>query len=291
MGSDATILGIGLGVLAYGLFAVHDAAIKWLVETLPVWQVLFVRSATILVVCLLVGRGPLLDRAVKTPLKRALGFRAMITMTAWLCYYTAARSMGLGQLLTLYFAAPIIVTLLAARVLGETVTPARWAAVGVGFVGVMCASDPFGVPASVATVLVLIAAGLWGYAIILMRQIARRETSMIQMLFNNAIFLVFTGAACLWSWVPPDLPALGLLVSVGAFGGLAQFLVFEMARRTPASVMATVEYSALIWAFLLGYAIWGDIPAPAVWVGAGLIALAGVILVVAERGPRKSVPG
>lgn len=113
---------------------------------------------------------------------------------------------------------------------------------------------------------------------------------MIQMLFNNAIFLVFTGAACLWSWVPPDLPALGLLVSVGAFGGLAQFLVFEMARRTPASVMATVEYSALIWAFLLGYAIWGDIPSPAVWVGAGLIALAGVILVVAERGPRKSVP-
>ena len=290
MGSDATILGIGLGVLAYGLFAVHDAAIKWLVETLPVWQVLFFRSATILVVCLLVGRGALLDRAMKTPLKRALGFRAMITMTAWLCYYTAARSMGLGQLLTLYFAAPIIVTLLAARVLGETVTPARWAAVGVGFVGVMCASDPFGVPASVATVLVLIAAALWGYAIILMRQIARRETSMIQMLFNNTIFLVFTGAACLWSWEPTDMPALGLLLSVGAFGGLAQFLVFEMARRTPASVMATVEYSALIWAFLLGYAIWGDIPAPAVWVGAGLIALAGVILVVAERGPRKSVP-
>jgi drug/metabolite transporter (DMT)-like permease len=204
-------------------------------------------------------------------------------MTAWLCYYTAARTMGLGQLLTLYFAAPIIVTLLAARVLGETVTRARWVAVCVGFVGVMAASDPFGVPASVATVLVLIAAALWGYAIILMRQIARRETSLVQMLFNNAFFLVCTGVACLFSWRTPDLPSVALLVSVGVFGGLAQFLVFEMARRTPASVMATVEYTALIWAFLLGYVIWGDIPAPAVWFGAALIALAGCILVVSER--------
>ncbi|MGE0222663.1 MAG: DMT family transporter [Acetobacteraceae bacterium] len=283
MTGDATILGIGLGVLAYGLFAVHDACIKSLVETIPVWQVLFARSATVLVACLLIGRGPLIRRAIDTPLKQALIFRACITMTAWLCYYTAARSMGLGQLLTLYFAAPIIVTLLAARVLQETVTPARWAAVGVGFVGVMFASDPFGVPASLATVLVLIAAGLWGYAIILMRQIARRETSLIQMLFNNAIFLVCTGIASAVTWHPPDLMETGLLLSVGIFGGCAQYLVFEMARRTPASVMATVEYSALIWAFALGYLIWGDVPSISVWAGAALIASAGGILVVAER--------
>ena len=139
------------------------------------------------------------------------------------------------------------------------------------------AADPFGVRASLPTLLVLIAAALWGYAIILMRQIARRESSLIQMLFNNAIFLPMT------TWDTPDLMELALLASVGVFGGLAQFLVFEMARRTPASVMATVEYTALVWAFLLGWAIWGDIPSSAVWFGAGLIALSGIVLVVAER--------
>ncbi len=283
MGANASILGIGLGVLAYGLFAVHDAAIKFLVETLSVWQVLFFRSATILGACLLIGRAPLARRAIATPLKRTLAFRAMITMTAWLCYYTAARTMGLAQLLTLYFAAPIMVTLLAARVLRETVTPARWAAVCTGFIGVMFAADPLGVRPSVDTLLVLIAAALWGYAIILMRQIARRESSMIQMLFNNAIFLPITAAVCATTWQHPDPGEWLLLASVGAFGGLAQFLVFEMARRTPASVMASVEYTALVWAFLLGWAIWGDIPSPAVWFGAGLIALSGVMLVLAER--------
>ncbi|MGE0418600.1 MAG: DMT family transporter [Acetobacteraceae bacterium] len=285
MRANATILGIALGVLAYGLFAVHDAAIKFLVETLSVWQVLFFRSATILTACLAIGRRDLLQRAVTTPLKRTLAFRAVITMTAWLCYYTAARSMGLAQLLTLYFAAPIMVTLLAARVLKEDVTRARWSAVVVGFVGVMFAADPLGVRPSVATLLVLIAAALWGYAIILMRQIARRESSMIQMLFNNAIFLPVTAVVCATVWQTPAFGQLALLASVGLFGGLAQFLVFEMARRTPASVMATVEYTALVWAFLLGWMIWGDIPSPMVWFGAALIALSGVMLVIAERRP------
>jgi drug/metabolite transporter (DMT)-like permease len=283
MGGDATLLGIGLGVLAYGVFAVHDAAIKLLVETLPVWQVLFFRSATILIACLAIGRQALVRRAIDTPLKRTLAGRALITMIAWVCYYTAARSLGLAQLLTLYFAAPIMVTLLAARILHETVTPARWSAVGLGFVGVMFAADPFGVRASLPTLLVLIAAALWGYAIILMRQIARRESSLLQMLFNNMIFLPITTVACLTSWTDPDLLQFGLLASVGALGGLAQFLVFEMARRTPASVMATVEYTALVWAFLLGWMIWGDIPTPAVWLGAALIALSGLVLVLAER--------
>jgi drug/metabolite transporter (DMT)-like permease len=195
MQANATVLGVGLGVLAYGLFAVHDAAIKLLVETLPVWQILFFRSATILAACLAIGRGRLLRRAVETPLKRALVIRSVITMTAWLCYYTAARSMGLGQLLTLYFAAPIIVTLLAARVLHETVTTARWASVGIGFLGVLFAADPFGVTAELGTLLVLIAAVLWGTAIILMRLIAQRESTLLQILANNTEFMLCTGAA------------------------------------------------------------------------------------------------
>jgi drug/metabolite transporter (DMT)-like permease len=285
---NATVAGVGLGVLAYGLFAVHDAAIKLLVETLPVWQILFFRSATILIVCLAIGRTGLLRRAVETPLKRALAIRSVITMTAWLCYYTAARSMGLGQLLTLYFAAPIIVTILAARVLHEAVTPVRWTSVGVGFVGVLFAADPFGVTVEFGTLLVLIAAALWGTAIILMRLIAQRESSLLQMLANNTVFLLCTGAACFVSWRTPGWGELALLLAVGGFGGLAQFLVFEMARRTPASVMSTVEYSALIWAFLLGYLIWGDIPSIWVWVGAGLIAAAGALLVLGESRRRKT---
>jgi drug/metabolite transporter (DMT)-like permease len=280
---DSPTIGILLGVLAYGLFAMHDATIKWLVAGLPVWQVLFFRSLTIVTGCLVMGRAPLLARAVATPLKRNLAARGAITLVAWLCYYTASRSLPLAQLLSLYFASPLMVTVLAAPLLGERVSGGRWAAVLVGFAGIVMATDPLGVRLSAPTVLVLIAAALWGYGIILMRRIARRESSMLQMLYVNGIFLIGTAIACAFAWRTPSWPELGLLLAVGLVGGLAQFTLFEGCRHAAASVMATVEYTALVWAFILGWVIWGDIPVPAVFIGAGLILLAGMLLLLLER--------
>jgi drug/metabolite transporter (DMT)-like permease len=270
-------------VAAYGVFAVHDAAIKWLVVDIPVWQILWFRSATILVICLAIGRRALLERAAASPLKRPLAFRGVIMLTAWLCYYSAARSLPLAQLLCLYFAAPLMVTVMARQILHEHVTRARWTSVTIGFIGVLFASDPFGVRASWPTLLVLIAAALWGYGIILMRQIARHEPTLLQMLSTNSVFFLCTGAVCVVHWQPLSATQMVMLIGVGVIGGLAQFLVFEAARMIPASVMATLEYSALPWAFLFGYWIWLDIPPFAVFLGAGLIILAGAILLRAER--------
>ena len=84
----------------------------------------------------MLGRAPLLTRALATPLKAGLVLRGVITLVAWLCYYSAARYLPLAQLFSLYFSCPLIVTLLAVPLLGERVTRARWAAVLVGFVQV-----------------------------------------------------------------------------------------------------------------------------------------------------------
>ncbi len=275
--------GMGLGALAYLLFSGHDATIKFLVASLPVWQVLFVRSSVIVIASLAIGRTKLIKRAVRTPLKLALLGRGVLTLVAWLCYYTAARSLPLAQMTTLYFAAPLIVTVLAAPVLGEVVTRARWIAVSVGFIGVLIASDPLGVRLSWPTALVLAAACMWGYGVLLMRQIARRESSLLQILSNNLVFVIGTGAMSLAYWQPPSAAQAGLLLMVAVLGGLGQLALFEGARRVPASVMATVEYSGLLWAFILGYLIFGDIPKTAVFVGAALIVCAGVLLIGSER--------
>jgi drug/metabolite transporter (DMT)-like permease len=272
-----------LAALAYFVFSLHDAAIKWLVTDIPVWEILFVRSGTTLIICLLIGRCALLERVAATPLKRALAFRGVVMLTAWICYYSAARSLPLGQLTTLYFAAPLMITIMARQILKERVTAARWISVGTGFIGVLFASDPSGVRVSVPALLVLIAAALWGYGIILMRLIARQEPTLLQMLSLNTVFLIGTGMACLVQWQPLRTSQLAALMGVGVIGGLAQFLVIEAARLIPASVMSTVEYSGLPWAFLLGYWIWHDIPPAPVFAGAALIALAAAILVRAER--------
>jgi drug/metabolite transporter (DMT)-like permease len=246
--------------------------------------VLFFRSATILIVCCAIGGRALLTRAATTNLKRQLLFRGVVNLLAWLSYYSAAKTLPLAQLLCLYFAAPLMVTVMARQILKENVTASRWLSVGIGFIGVLFASDPFGVSASPATLLVLIAAALWGYGAILMRQIAHHDAAtMLQMVSVNGVFFFATGALCMAHWQPLTSSQIAMLIGVGILGGIAQFLVFETIRLIQASVMATVEYSALPWAFMLGYLIWHDIPPLPVFLGAGLIFVAGAILVHAER--------
>jgi drug/metabolite transporter (DMT)-like permease len=275
--------GILLGLLAYALFSVHDATIKWLVAKLPVSEVLFFRSAAITIACLAIGRRHLLERMLTTRMKGQLLFRSVMILAAWLLYFTAARFLPLAQLLSLYFAAPLIVTVLSVPVLGERVTSGHWLAVLVGFAGVMVVTNPFGLHISLPALLVLTAAALWAYGVILMRQIARHENSLVQIFAMSAVFMFGTGAMSAFSWRAPSDRELVLLLGVSLFGGLAQFSLFESARSAAASVLATVEYSSLIWAFILGYAIWGDIPPLSTFAGAGLILLAGLLLVVTER--------
>lgn len=279
------LTGMALGVVAYFLFALHDASIKLLVgRGIPVWEVLLFRSTVIVGFCVTAGGRPVLERAAATPIKRVLMLRAAITLVAWLCYYSAARALPLAQLLTLYFAAPIITTLLAVPLLRERVPVARWVSVAVGFAGVVVACDPGGVSLSFATALVLIAATFWGYAIILMRQTAMRESNLLLMLYTNGIFLAATAVGCVAvRWQTPTWTEVFLLLAVGGIGTLAQLALFEGMRHATASVMATVEYSALIWAFLLGFAIWGDIPRVSVFLGAALILSAGALLVATTR--------
>ena len=74
--------GIGLTVVGYFLFTFHDAGVKWLVATLPVWEVLFFRSVVIILGCLVIGRGPMLRRAIDTPLRRQLLWRGVVILSA-----------------------------------------------------------------------------------------------------------------------------------------------------------------------------------------------------------------
>ena len=162
---------------------------------------------------------------------------------------------------------------------------------GIGFLGTVLAANPAGLSLSPATILVLIAACLWGYGVILTRQIARREASLVQMFFNNCFFLALTAIGCALTWRTPSGADLWLLLLVGLLGGLGQFSLFESAQHAPASLTAPLEYTALVWAFLLGFLVWGNIPGAGVFAGAVLILAAGLLLLVAEQRNRKNMGG
>lgn len=291
--AGGTVLaGIGFAIGGYGLFTLQDAAVKWLVTDHAVWQVLFIRSVTLTAILLLIGRRPAVERALHSRHKGAMLLRAPVILGAWICYYSAARHLGLAELTTLYYAAPIIVILLSIALLKETVRATRWLAVGIGFVGVLVAANPAERPDLMPTILVLIAATLWAWSNILVRQIMAYETTGNQMLFTNASFAAITALAMPWLWSSPDALGWSLMIGLGLLSGVGQYLLFEGFRLAPASAIAPCEYTSLVWAFLLGYAIWGDVPATTVFLGAGLIMLGSLVLVLSEhRRDRALVAG
>ncbi|PBB34585.1 DMT family transporter [Mesorhizobium sp. WSM3868] len=280
---ERVLAGILFTAAAYFLFSAQDASIKLLVAGMTVWQIMFFRSVTILAACGAIGGRTLFADTVNSLIVRPMLVRSAFTLAAWLCYYNAARSLQLAELTTIYYAAPIIVTVLSVVMLGETVPLLRWAAVFVGFVGVFIACDPARLGFSVPVLLVLAAALLWGIAVVLLRKTAMQERTTIQLVLNNFYFLLFSAVPALIWWRMPDAPQLMLLMSVGALGGVAQYMLFEGMKRAPVSIVAPFEYTSLVWAFALGFAIWGDVPRTEVFMGAALIIGAGLLIVGNER--------
>jgi len=276
------LAGIGLVSVSFATFAFHDAVIKWVVADYAPVQVLFIRSAVILAICLSIGRRRVVLHSLRSPIRNALFARAIGLLLAWLSFYTAAKSLQLAELTTIYFASPLLVAVLAVPILGETVTRTRWISILIGFAGVLIACRPGDLSHAGAIGLALLAAVLWAGSMILIRQIALREPTSVQMMTSSFAFVVMTSFAMPWTWKTPDLLDGSLIVGVGCLGAFAQYLLIEGIRRAPASVVSPLEFTALVWSFVLGYLIWADVPGWHVFGGAALILVSGGFIVLEE---------
>lgn len=288
--SKSVLIGVFSTICAYFLFSLQDASVKWLVVALPVVQILFVRSVTILAICLLIGRGDIVVQAINSPVLKPMLLRAPLLLAAWLSYYNAAKYLGLAELTTLYYAAPILITILAVPILKEDVPPVRWLAVVIGFVGVVVATDLIdtGMRISWPVWLALQAAIFWAISTVLLRKTSLAERTIVQMMLSNAMLAGFTGIGLVFSWAPVTLSQLALTSLTGVIAALGQYAMLEGMRRAPVSILAPFEYTSLIWAFVLGLVIWGDVPRHNVFLGAGLIFAAGVTIVLGERFRRRA---
>lgn len=209
---------------------------------------------------------------------------------AWLLFYNSARYLGLAELTTLYFSAPIMVMLLSIVVLKEAIGLGRWLACFIGFVGVVVAANPAGSPNWVPAALCIVAGFCWAWSTILIRLVSRSETTLTQMYATSLLFALACAASFPWIWKSPDLQGWALMIGLGLVATLGQYLLYEGFRHAPASALAPVEYTGLIWAFAYGYAIWAEIPAHNVFIGAALIVTASLVLVAFERRSLKSTP-
>ncbi|MCM8736459.1 DMT family transporter [Azospirillum sp. A1-3] len=281
--ADSVPYAVGCFLGAILLFAAMDTLIKFLTADYPVPQLMFVRS---LVAFLLVG-GYTLWRgggiaAMRTRRPWGHVWRAFAGLISMGCFFYAFRELPLADVYVLSFAGPLFITALSAPLLGEPVGWRRWAAVVVGFGGVVVMAQPSAGAPLVPVLVGLCAALFYALAAVAVRGLSRTETSASIVLYLLLTTTVVSGALTVPVWTAPTAFALGLMALVGAIGAGAQVLLTQAFRRAPPAVVAPFEYTGMVWASLFGWLVFGDLPTVPVIAGAMVIIGSGLYILHRE---------
>ena len=278
------LTGIGLVSLTYLVFALLDGSAKWLVGTMPVIMVVWLRFATHVVVAGAV-LFPLKGLAlVKTShwrwhLVRALMFMAMTGINFWALQY-----LQLTVTSSIFFSVPLIIALASASFLGEKLPPGKWIAIITGFAGVLVIVRPWGAEFHPAMLASVVNALLYAVFMMMTRRLAAYDSP------ETIQYLPAVGAAiglapfAIAAWETPD----GWLewtvaCLMGVLGGLGHYLLALAHRYAPASVIAPFLYQQVIYMALFGYLVFGDVPSAWVWLGAAVVIGSGLYLFSREQ--------
>ncbi|MFN3946303.1 MAG: DMT family transporter [Allosphingosinicella sp.] len=210
--------------------------------------------------------------------------RATIGLTAMVLAFSALSYLPLAEATTIGFAAPLFAVALSALVLKEPVGRHRWSAVAAGFIGVLIVMRPAGenLP-TIGLALAVAAAFAVGCVTIAIRQIGRTEGTQTTVLWFTFISILLAGAL-MPVFAQGHAPRTwAILIGLGFFGGTAQLLLTASLRFAPIPVIAPFDYSQLLWAVLLGWAIWDTQPPPSTWAGAAVIIFSGLYTLYREQ--------
>jgi drug/metabolite transporter (DMT)-like permease len=274
--------GIGLGALAFALFTVMDALIKWLSADYPIHQLVFSNSLFALLPVLLVSlrRGGL--ARLRT---RRLGLhvlRGLLGAGGGLLAFYAYSRLPLADAYAIIFTTPLIITALSLPVLGEPVGWRRWSAVGVGFIGVLIMLRPGVAPIGIGSLATLGAACLSALSILLVRKLGTTESTAAIALYSNLTVAVAMIPLLPFGSVVPGALDLCLMAAAGLIGGTALLVLIAAYRSAPAALVAPFQYSQMVWAILIGFVVWGDVPEAAKLVGAAVVAASGLFILYRE---------
>ncbi len=275
-------------LVAVGFFALMDAVLKALSARYPLLQIAALRGLTALPLVLLYitwrGTWHTVWR-IRWPLhllRGALGITMLVLFTM------GVRELPLSATYTLFFIAPLLITMLSVPVLKERVPTAHWWAVAIGFVGVLIALRPSGEDlqtglVTLAGLAVLASALCYAVAAVAGRLVSRSDSSESMVLWMMVMMALGAGALALPNWVAiqtADAPLL-LALAITGFGG--QLAITEAFRHGQASAVAPFEYSALAWGVGLDWLVWQSLPAAHTWLGAAIIIGSGLYLVRREK--------
>jgi drug/metabolite transporter (DMT)-like permease len=299
---DQRIKGMIYLTLGIAVFSVQDLIIKLLSGDYPVHQAMVIRSLTALPLLFLLV---VLDGGVKSLASRRPGpmiGRGLVMFAAYTSYYLGLAALPIATSVALYFTAPLFITMLSVVVLGETVGLRRWAAVAVGFAGVLIMVRPGSQFFEWASLLPLFAGLAYAVSQVITRKLGEVERATTMSFYGNGVFLA--GGALLagalgaggsasaehpslaflirgWAW--PTTGDFLLMAACGVVAAAGLTLLTQAYRIAPANTIAPFEYSAVVWGALYGWLVWRELPAATTWLGMAIIIGAGLYVLYRER--------
>ncbi|MBU2532893.1 MAG: DMT family transporter, partial [Alphaproteobacteria bacterium] len=270
------------------VLTLNDALIKSLANSYPTGQLLFIRGIFVWPWILLFAMrmGGLKTLRIRNIKGQAL--RGVCVIASAFLFITGLRYLTLADAIAVSFTGPLFITAMAPLVLGEKVGWRRWLAVLVGFAGVLFMLRPGGSALQWAIIFPLGAAVCGGMRDLITRRIAGTEMTVAVLAATTTVVLVAgLATAPFVDWVPVRPPDIAMFAVSGTLIAFAHTLMIEAFRRGEAALVAPFKYSSLLWATLIGYLAFGELPDRWTIVGAVIIVLAGLYVLHRETQLRQ----
>ena len=280
--------------LAMGLFIANDALVKYVSASLPAAQLIFIRglfaTTLLLVAAMVMGvvrpAALSLTTAWQQLTQRPVLARAALDAFATMAYLTSLFHLPIANASAINMTSPMFIALYAAVVWREKVGLGRWMAIATGFAGVLLIVQPAADAFNAWSLLCLFATLLHAARDLITRQIALTVPSILITLTTSTAVVLLTGPwSLLQGWQPVNINQLGLLAAASVFLSAAYYMVIVGMRSGELSLVAPFRYTALVYALLLGWLVWGDIPNLMAWSGIVLMVAAGLAMLRPGRKP------
>ena len=271
--------------IAMAGFTMNDSITKAVSSEMNFGQVMLVRGLFAIVLIGLLAFHQRALRPMRTLLVRPVALRVIGEVVGTVSFLAAIVHLPLANTTAIFQALPLVITLGAALLFGEPVGWRRWLAITAGFIGVLIIVRPGAEGFSQFSLLALVSVVFCAARDLATRQIPAQIPSLFITLLTTAV-VTATGAAILFplgGWTPPSGRALALLALAAVLLLIGYQCVIMALRAGDISAVAPFRYSALLWAILLGYLVFGDIPDRLMITGASIIVLSGLYTFHRER--------
>ena len=275
--------GILLMIGAVVSFTVLDGTSKYLSDSLPVIEVVWARYVFSLLIFPIFFPLASVRKAFQTKRPWVQIGRALLLVGGTASMFFALRYLPLAETYAITFISPFLVSIFAIIMLRETVSVRHWAVIGTGFCGALIVIQPGGDSFNWAIIFPIMMAIFWALYQVITRLISASEPPLTTLFFTMLVGGVCLSTAVPFFWVPPDMKSWGLMGFMGVIGLVGQYSLIKAYALADASVLAPFVYTQIIWASLIGFFVFGDVPGISTLIGVTIIIASGLIIMKTSR--------